>query len=292
MSSSGHSAARDAGAQVWGPTVDILMNGYFQENRIAPGVLSTLLRRACDRGLCFRACGGRGCNSGHRGRAVAICSIVQADGFHGATRTCTPIVVSTHSTPDFGFARTAGARGRSWPCGSRRSTRTGRSRRGAWPTWGHGVRGTDRAHRCSGHHRADWSIGPRGAEWVGWVQRRHWRGGIPRTTRARGHHWIHWLRWSSGNSRPERRRGRHRPRRPRGRYWRRGVQRVDRERRRTRTRRADRAGGTQRRHGIPRDTRTCGRDGLCWCQWIPGSYRTRRPDGVLRTNRPDGLHRV
>ena len=268
------------------------MNGIFQKRRLAPDVLSTLLRRTRDGGLCFRACRGRGRNSGHRGRAVDICSIVQADGFRGAARTCTPIVVSTTSTPDFGTARTAGARGRSWPRGSRRSPRTGRSRRGAWSTRGHGVRGTDWAHRCSGHHRADWPIRPRGAEWAGWAQRRHWRDGIPRITWARGRHWIHWLRWSSGNSRPERRRRRHRTHRPRRRYWRRGVQRVDRERRRTRTRRADRAGGTQRRHGIPRGTRTRGRDGLRWCQWIPGSYWTRRRDGVRRTNRPDGLRRV
>ena len=190
------------------------MNGSFQKNRLAPDVLSTHLRRARDGDLCFRACRGRGCNSGHRGRAVNICSIMQADGFRGAPRTCTPIVVSTTNTPAFG---TAGACGRSWPWRSRWSTRTGRPRRGTWSTWGHGVRGTDRAHRCSGHHRADWAIRPRGAEW---------------------------------------------------------------------------AGGTQRRHGIPRGTRTRGRDGLRWYQWISGSYWTRGCDRVRRTGRPDGLRRV
>ncbi len=272
-----------------GQSIDIPMNGFFQENGLAHDVLSTLLRRARDGGLCFRACRGWGCNNGHRGRAVDICSIMQADGFRGAPRTCTPIVVSATGTPASGTARTAGARRRSWPCGSRRSTRTGRSRRGAWSTRGRGVRRTDRAHRCSWHHRAH---RPR---------RRYWRRGVRRTDRAHRCSWHHrahrprrryWRRGVRRTDRAHRCSWHHRAHRPRRRYWRRGVQRIDRERRRTRTRRADRAGGTQRRHGIPRGTRTRGCDGLRWYQWISGSYWTRGRDGVRRTGRPDGPRRV
>jgi len=157
------------------PTVEILINGDFQTNRLTSAGAAMSLR-ARGGGLYLVAFRNRGHDPRCGARPVNLRSIVYAGRFYRAGRSCTPITVPTTSTADFRTTRRAGARGCSWPGRSRGATRPGRSRRLAWSTWHHRTGRAHRRCRCDGLHRI------RGADRTHGAHRRHGRHRICGTT--------------------------------------------------------------------------------------------------------------
>src|ERR1700679_240522 len=90
------------------PTVEILINGNFQFNRLLSACAAASLRRARGGGLYVVAFRNRGHDPRHSLRPVDLRSIVYASRFYRAGRSCTSITVPTTSTADFRATRTAG----------------------------------------------------------------------------------------------------------------------------------------------------------------------------------------
>jgi hypothetical protein len=252
-------------------TVEILINGNFQTNRLAWAGAATFPRRACSSGLCVVAFRKRGHDPRHSARSANLISIVYASRFHGEGRSCTPITVRTTSTVDFRTTRTARTRGCSRPSGFRGATRPGRTRRAAGSAWRYRTGRTHRRHGCHGICGTTWRDGRNRIHWVDRQRRRTRTGRADRTHRTQR---------SAGSNRTDRRYGICRTTRtpwPYGRYGIRGTSRAGGRRRIRRTSR------TQRRN------RRDGKRGGCRA---PGRKRCRGkrgPQGRNRRGWPVGL---
>lgn len=182
-------------------TVESLVNGNLQVNRLSWAAAATFSRCARGSGLCVVAFSSRGYDPRHSA-GTALNSIVYAGRLHGAGRSCTPITVSRTSTADSRTTRTARTRGCSRPNRFRGTTRPGRTRRPAWSDWRHR---TGRTHRRHGCHRICRTTR---------TPRRYGRNGIHGTNRTGGRPRI---RRTSRTQRRTRRNGKRRVNRPQGR---------------------------------------------------------------------------
>jgi hypothetical protein len=195
-------------------TVEILINGNFQINRLVWASAATFSRRACGGGLCVVAFRKRGHDPRHSARSANLSSIVYASRFHGEGRSCTPITVPTTSTVDFRTTRTARTRGYSRPSGFRGTTRPGRTRRPAWSAWRYR---TGRTHRRHGCHRICGTAWRDGRNRIHWVDRQRRRARIGRAERT------YRTQRSAGSNRTDRRYGICRTTRTSWRYGRDGI---------------------------------------------------------------------
>jgi hypothetical protein len=257
-------------------TVEILINGNFQTNRLAWAGAATFSRRARGGGLRVVASSNRGHDPRHSARPANLSSIVYISRFHGAGRSCTPITVPTTSMADFRTTRTARTRGCSRPDRFRGTTRPWRTRRPAWSAWRHRTGRTHRRHRC---HRICGTTRRDGSDRIHWVDRQ------PRHTRTGRADRTHRTQRSAGSNRTDRRHrcgGLYRIQRSPGRngaHWHYGCHRICRATRTPWPYRRDGIRGTNRTAGHRRTRRTS------------RTQRRTRRDGKRRANRPQGRNR-
>ncbi len=259
-------------------TVDILINGNFQANRLAWDGAATFSRRARGGGLCVVAFSNRSHDPRHSARPANLSSIVYISRFHRASRSCTPITVPTTSTADFRPTRTARTRGCSRPDRFRGTTRPWRTRRPAWSAWRHR---TGRTHRRHGYHRICGTTRRDGSDRIHWFDRQPRRTRTARadrthrTQRSAGSNRIHWrhrcgglyrIQRSTRSNRTHRRHRCHRICRAARTPWRYGRDRIRGTNRIAGHPRIRRTNRTQRRnrHGKPRTSRSQGRNRRSW----------------------------